>query len=190
MSLPLLEHVRRFAALTPQQEQRVAELTRSRSLKKREHLFASGDVCKSLAFVQSGLLRLYSVSDSGGEKTLQFGLEGWWLADFDAFARKLPSEFSLQAVEATEVTLIERDAYDELFDAVPPMERYFRSVYQRGYSAALRRIHMNESKSAAERYQGFLKAYPDFVDRVPQYMLASFLGFTPEFLSKLRGRKA
>ncbi len=189
MSTPLTLHVRKFTALSDAEERLLGDFFVTREVKRRAHLYEAEEVCSSLYFVESGLLRLHSVDENGAEKTLQFGLEGWWIGDLDSFARTIPSVFSLQAVETSRVTEITKAKYEPLFDAVPPMERYFRRVFQRGFAAALRRIHINESTSATERYHGFLKAYPDFVDRVPQYMLASFLGFSPEFLSKIRGRK-
>jgi CRP/FNR family transcriptional regulator, anaerobic regulatory protein len=85
--------------------------------------------------------------------------------------------------------VIARADYDRLFDEIPSMERYFRLIYQRGVAAATRRVHLIESESATQRYQNFIRAYPGFVERVPGYMLSSFLGFSAEFLSKIRARK-
>ena len=185
----LARHVRRFTVLTESEESRLTDFFRLRTMKKREHRFSAGEVAPSLVFVESGLWRLYSLDENASEKTLQFGLEDWWIGDWDSFTRGVPSEFALQALEPSRAWLIDRESYEPLFEALPVMERYFRHVYQRGFAAQLRRVHLKDSRSASELYRHFSRAYPGFVDRVPQYMLASFLGFSPEFLSKIRARK-
>jgi CRP-like cAMP-binding protein len=189
MEITLAEHIRRFTAFSKQEEERLGEIVDVRTLVRKEHLFQAGEDAGQLAFVERGLLRLYSVSGRAKETTLQFGLEGWWLADWDGFEGRRPSQFHLQAVEESRIAVISRDGYEPLFAALPSLERYFRRVYQRAHGAAQRRIHLTATSSGEEMYRQFQRRYPDFVQRVPQYMLASFLGFTPEFLSKIRAKR-
>ena len=188
MTVPLLEHIARYVALSQDDEAALTAALRTAALDKRAPLFSQDEDARVLVYVESGLLRLYSVDEALKERTLQFALEGWWIADWDAFERGSPSRLSLQAVEASHVRILDYGRYEPLLETVPALERYFRRVYQRAFAAAQRRHHLTETSSGEIMYREFLKRYPDFVQRVPQYMLASFLGFTPEFLSKIRAR--
>jgi len=186
-SISLADHVRRYAALTPDDELRLLTAVEKRRLEKREHVFEAGKPARVLAYVESGLLRLYAI-DETKERTLQFALEGWWIADWDAFERGVPASGSLQAIEESRVVLVPLDRYESLLADVPSMERYFRRIWQRAYAASQRRHYPIDTESAELRYRNFQRAYPEFVQRVPQYMLASFLNMTPEFLSRIRAR--
>jgi CRP-like cAMP-binding protein len=188
--MTLAEHVRRYVPLTSEDEIRLLEAAGSVPLERRSPLFQAGEPGRFLVFVETGLLRLYSVDAAIKERTHQFGLEGWWLADWEAFERGVPAAQSMQAVEASAVRVLPHDRYEPLLAAVPALERYFRRVWQRAYAASQRRLLLNETSDGEKMYRDFVRYYPEFVQRVPQYMLASFLGFTPEFLSKIRARKS
>lgn len=184
----LAEHVRRYVPLTDEDERRLFEAASPLTIPRRGHLFQTGEPGRFLVFVESGLLRQYSLEETK-ERTHQFALEGWWMADWEAFERGVPARLSMQAVEAAAVRVLAYDRYEPLLTGVPALERYFRRVYQRAYAASQRRQLLNETSSGETMYRDFQQHYPDFVQRVPQYMLASFLGFTPEFLSKIRARR-
>ncbi|SJZ52365.1 Crp/Fnr family transcriptional regulator [Sediminibacterium ginsengisoli] len=160
-----------------------------RQLKKKEVLLKEGDTCRYYWFVLDGCLRSYFVNDKGAEQTLQFAIEQWWLSDFMSLQTKNPASFSVQAVEKTTVAMIERSAYESLLVKAPAFERYFRIVFQKAYAASQLRVKYLYTLSGEERYHHFNKNFPGFVQRVPQYMLASYLGFTPEFLSRIRARQ-
>ena len=123
------------------------------------------------------------------EQTIQFALEIWWMADYTSFERQQPSDYYIQAVEKTEVLAISNDEQEALLQQHPAMERYFRLVHQRTHAAAQFRIKSLYSLSREEQYHQFNNKYPEFVQRIPQYLLASFLGFTPEYLSEIRARR-
>lgn len=125
---------------------------------------------------------------NGTEQILQFGIEGWWISDYQSFQNKIPSEYYLQAVEDSEIAIITRSASDELFQKIPLLNNYFRILMQRAYVASLKKMDLLLCTSAEDRYNQFINDFPEFVQRIPQYMLASFLGFTPEFLSMLRAK--
>ena len=135
-------------------------------------------------------MRGYFINEKGGEQTSQFALENWWITDFMAFDQQRASHFFVQAVEDSDVISLTRNGQDILLSKVPQLERYFRLVVQRSYAASQLRIKYLFSQSGEERYKHFNESFPEFVQRVPQYMLASYLGFTPEFLSKIRAGKA
>jgi hypothetical protein len=126
------------------------------------------------------------MNEKGVEQTTEFGIAGWWLTDNISFEHQRPSEFFIQAVEGSEVLCIEHVAQQELLNAYPKMERYFRFVYQRAYAAAQMRIKYLYDLSKEEMFHHFSQHYPDFVNRIPQHLRASFLGFTPEYLSEIR----
>jgi CRP-like cAMP-binding protein len=157
-------------------------------LRKKQNLLVEGKVCRANYFVAQGCIRMFFVNEKGVEHTVQFALEHWWLADYASFSAQSPSGFYIQAVERTEVLSLTYSAQEELLQAFPQMERYFRLVHQRAHAAFQFRIKSLYGSSREEIYHNFISSYPEFVQRIPQYLLASFLGFTPEYLSELRRR--
>jgi CRP-like cAMP-binding protein len=134
-------------------------------------------------------LRLFFINEKGIEQTIQFALENWWLSDYTAFSSQSPSGFYIQAIEKSEIYALDFTVQEELFQQFPQMESYFRIVHQRAHAAAQFRIKMLYNFSREELYHHFNNSYPEFVQRIPQYLLASFLGFTPEYLSEIRNKK-
>ena len=116
-------------------------------------------------------------------------MENWWITDFMSFDQQSSSHFFIQSIENTELVSITHSELELLLKKVPQLERYFRLVVQRSYAASQLRIKYLFSQSGEERYHHFNSSFPEFVQRVPQYMLSSYLGFTPEFLSKIRAGK-
>lgn len=186
----LEEHLNQFGGLSPSEADAAGVHIAVQSCARREVLLRAGNVPTSLFYVESGLLRLVLPTDTGTEKTLQFAIEGWWLTDFMAFSNGDVSPLTIDAVEDSALRVLPKDQYERLFATCPAMERYFRRLYQRAYAASQRRFHVHELRTATQRYETFIASYPQFVERIPQYMLASFLGMTPEFLSRLRKRRA
>jgi CRP-like cAMP-binding protein len=132
---------------------------------------------------------MFYITDEGTEQMIQFGIDNWWLTDYMSLDNQRPSQFNIQAVENSEVILLERKVQDELFEKLPKMERYFRIVVQKAYAASVMRLRYIFTQSGEERFRHFNESFPEFVQRVPQYMLASYLGFSAEFLSKIRAKK-
>ena len=189
MYTALFHHIDKFSKLSEQDQKVLATLLRLASYKKKAFLHQAGTVCRENYFVVKGCLRLYFIDIKGVEQTTQFAIENWWISDLTSFISQKTSDFYIQAAEQTEVIVVERRNYDELFEKLPKLERYFRLIYQKLHQASQVRIKYLYSQSAEERYVNFNRMFPDFVQRVPQYMLASYLGFTPEFLSKIRAKK-
>ncbi|UKT63690.1 Crp/Fnr family transcriptional regulator [Pedobacter mucosus] len=185
----LYNHINRFVDLNNDEQEILASLLKSFSFKKKAYLLEEGQICRANYFVVKGCLRLYFIDIKGVEQTTQFAIENWWLTDLTSFLIQQPSEFFIQAAETTEVIAIEHHQYDEMFKILPKIERYFRLILQKNHQAAQRRIKFLSSFTAEERYRHFNGLFPEFVQRIPQYMLASYLGFTPGFLSKIRAKK-
>jgi CRP-like cAMP-binding protein len=152
-------------------------------------LLEPGKLCQGNYFVLKGCVRQYFVNNKLNEQIINFGLENWWIADQDSLLNHTPATCYIQTIEASEVLLLTEKARTALFEQVPVMESYFRIMMQKSYVASQRRIGYMFNLNDEERYRQFSRLYPDFMQRVPQYMLASYLGFTPQFLSRLRAKK-
>ena len=189
MQSTLTDHIKKFVELTEADEQLIKAAVTVKAVKKKHFLLEPGYVCKDLHFVSKGCLRLYFINKKLNEQTTMFAIENWWMTDFDSLESGRPSSCYIQAVENTEVISINKNKQDELFEAVPKLERYFRIVQQRAFSATQTRIKYIYGMSDEERYRHFSSLFPAFMQRVPQYMLASYLGFTPQFMSKIRAKK-
>ena len=134
----------------------------------------------------SGCLRSYFIDANGFEHILQFAIEDWWIADMMSITTQRPGNLAIDALEDSEVMLLSRENQLKLFDECPKFERYFRIITENGMVSFQRRVLENISLPAAERYKNFAKRYPVMVQRLPQTQVASYLGITPEFLSKIR----
>jgi CRP-like cAMP-binding protein len=185
----LLAHIKKYVQLNEQDEELLCRKLEFKKLKKKEYLLEAGKVCTGNYFVVKGLLRQYFMNAKLNEQIIQFGLETWWIADQDSLLNKTPSTTYIQAIEPCELLLLPEKNRAELFQQIPQLEAYFLLMMQKAFVAAQRRIGFIFNQSDEERYRHFIKLYPGFVQRVPQYMLASYLGFTPQFLSRLRAKK-
>jgi CRP-like cAMP-binding protein len=185
----ILIHISKFISLDPNETDLLLSGLSFEKFKKKEHLLEAGKSAHNQYFVANGCLRLYIVNDKGNEQTLQFAIENWWLADFLDFHNNQPSSFFIQAVEDCEIVVLSKENMDDLLEKIPKLERYFRLCYQKTAGAAQMRIKYLFTMSAEERYKNINSQFPEFVQRVPQYMLASYLDFSAEFMSKIRAGK-
>lgn len=181
----LIDHLRKYIALNDAALQQIMASFTTFDLQKRQLVVTEGALCLHLYFVAKGCLRLFYMDDKGMEQTIQFALENWWMTDIEAFNRKGKSSFSIQAVEHTTVLCITKNDWDALLEMHPELEKYFRLIYERAYAASLFRMKFFRLPKE-EFYTLFRDKYPEFIQRIPQKLLASFLGFTPEYLSELR----
>lgn len=162
----------------------------SKKLRKKQYLLQEGNVCTYSAFVEKGVLRSYTVDKKGQEHIVQFALEGWWISDSYSFLTEEPSVFNIDALEDTEVLLLSKTGEAEMLAAVPKMERYFRLLLQNSLISVQRRLVGSMSYSAEEKYTKLIATYPNIIQRVPQHYIASYLGITPETLSRIRKQLA
>jgi len=183
-------HLRRFIKLDDDELKAVLSFMRPLSVKKKSFLLNEGQICRSNFFTEKGCLRMLFIDAKGVEQTTQFAIEHWWLADYMSFTNQSPAQFSIQAVEHSEVLALDYDLQEKLLAAVPQMEQYFRIVFQKAVAASQLRMMYTNDLSREDMYRFFVRSFPEFVQRIPQYMLASYLGFTPEYLSELRRKIA
>ena len=182
----LKNHFKSYLTLSEEELSEIISYFEYHTYKKKEILTPTGKRCNKLFFVAKGCLHLYFIDDLGYKKTTQFAMENWWLTDFLAFQNQKESNFSIESVENSEVLSISFSKYNELLNTFPLLEKYFRNIYETAYGAALMRLKYINSYSKEEMYLRFHEEFPEFVQRVPQYLLASFLGLTPEYLSEIK----
>ncbi len=161
-----------------------------KKLRKKRFLLQDGDPCIYTTFVEKGLLRSFTVDDKGNEHILQFGMQGWWVADLYSFLTGEPSEYNIEAIEDSDLLLITKSSWDQLLNEVPAFERYFRVLIQNNLIATQRRLMGTMTTTAEERYNSLIQDFPDIIQRVPQHMIASYIGVTRETLSRLRSQLA
>jgi CRP-like cAMP-binding protein len=186
----LREHVSRLVPLSDDEFPVCTSTMIPKRIRRGGFLVQEGEVCKYLAFVTKGCLRSFSIDRKGDEHVVQFALEGWWISDLYSFLTGQPSELFIDALEESDVLLIDISSYEKLCSSVPKFERYFRILLQNNYIATHRRVLSSISKSAEERYLQLLTLYPMIIQRVAQRHIASYLGITPEALSRIRARIA
>ncbi|WP_347374057.1 Crp/Fnr family transcriptional regulator [Aequorivita sp. Q41] len=158
-------------------------------LKKKKDLLREGVICQDLFFVNKGCLQVLYTKENGTEQTIDFALENWWTTDFNAVSKKNTSNFTIRTVEVSEVLVLSADSKEALLKEFPALERYFHLVFQRAFAASQYRIKLLYEHSREDLYYHFRDNFPEFIQRVPQYLIASFLGFTPEYLSEIRRKE-
>lgn len=185
----LFQHINKFVSIDEEDFKEIVTFFELKNYKKKEGVYGAGMGVPKHYFVLSGCAHLYFINDRGAEQTLQFAIEDWWITDYLAFQKNQASEFYIQAVENLELLQISREKQEELLEAFPRMEVYFRQVYQVGYGAAIMRMKYIFTYSKEEIYFRFRDAFPEFVNSVPQYLVATYLGLSPEYVSKLRRKQ-
>lgn len=182
----LKKHILKKVQLTEKEFNDVTNFFIPKKIRKRQFFLQEGDVCKYLGFVSKGCLRSYSVNDKGEEHIIQFAVEDWWISDLKSFSTNQPATYNIDALEDSELLLIDKSSYEKLCLAVPKLEHYYRVLLENSNSAAMTRISDLISIPAEERYLKFLELYPTIVQRVSQNQIASYLGITPQSLSRIR----
>ena len=184
----IIEQFRKFVNIDENEIKSIIKNIKPIKLKNKEILLKEGQICKSNYFVDKGCLRIYFINDKGSEQITQFALENWWLADYYSFIEQKPSAYYIQAIEKTDVLALDFNMQDELFSLVPQLERYFRIIAQKAIAASQIRSKLLYELSKEDFYLHFSSSFPKFVQRVPQYMIASYLGLSPEYLSEIKAK--
>jgi CRP-like cAMP-binding protein len=182
----LLSKIQEKVSLTDQDKEAIETFFVPKRLRKRQSLLQEGDVCKNLSFIAKGLLRSYNIDDKGNEHINVFGWEGWWLSDFKSFLSGVPAVFNIDAIEDSELLMISLADYEALTISVPIMDRYFRILYQNSLVTKERRLMSAVTNTAEEKYLEFAESHPHIIERVSQNQIASYLGFAPETLSRIK----
>jgi len=182
----ILKNISRFITLTSEEEQYFTSLLKLKKIKKKAYLLQEGDISRHQYFVSKGCLRTYMIDEKGLEHIIQFAIEDWWTGDMYSFLTQTPARFTIDALEDTELLCLEKNALEELYIRIPKFERFFRHLLQNAFVALQERIIANLSQPADERYCTFITKYPDMEKRLPLKQIASYLGITPESLSRIR----
>lgn len=185
----ILEYISRYVDLTDDQINQLTPFFKIKKVKKRQFIVQPGFVCKHKSYVVKGAFRAYLVDSQGKEHTLAFAIEDWWISDYSSLIYQEPATLFVEALEDS--VLIQIDFKDEqtFLKEIPKMEKFERIITQRSLAFQQKRLLSNFTKTAEERYDEFMSKYSAIASRVPQYALASYLGFSTEYLSKIRNRK-
>lgn len=179
-------HINKFCKISDAEFEDVLKYFELHFIKKKENILVEGQTCKSNYFVINGILRKFFINEKGIEQTTEFAIENWWMTETFSYINQSPSEFYIQSVEKTEYLSINKERLENLLKKHPLMEKYFRCIYQKSFAATQMRIKFIYEHSSEELYHHFRSSHPEFLQRVPQYLIASYLGFTPEYLSEIR----
>ena len=174
------------AAFTDAELEQLEALAIVKKLKRREHLLRKGDVCRYMAFVVSGSMRLYRTDKEAEEHILRFAIENWWITDPESFRTGLPAQGAIDALEDTQVLLWSKENWELVKREAPAFNALEDQLAGQYLAAQVNRLYTAISQSAEERYQEFVKAFPDFYQRIPLHMIASYLGVSRETLSRIR----
>jgi CRP-like cAMP-binding protein len=186
MSEVLKANIAKRINITPVEWKGLMDIMHPLKLKKREFLLKAGDVCEFSTFIVKGCLRTFFTDDKGHEHIFQIGFEDWWASDLSSFVTGDPANYSIEALEDCELLQMHRDDYDKLLLTYPTYDRFFRILMQRAYVAAQQRMIDSMSYNAERRYLELVKKYPNMEMRVAQHHIASYLGITPEALSRIK----
>jgi CRP-like cAMP-binding protein len=185
---PLLDYINKYISLTVEEETILLSKIVNRNYLKDQYIVQQEDICKSINFIVSGCTKTFYVDAEGQEHIVVFSIEDWWTSDLGSFISQKPADFNVQCLENTHLIQFTYNNLEELYKEIPKLERLFRKIVERAFVASQKRIVRNFSLTAKERYQIFKKTYPKIEQRVPQYMIASYLGITKEFLSKIKSQ--
>ena len=179
-------YINRYVDLKEDEWKLLSDHLVKRNYLKGQFIVQQGDVCHYESFVIKGCLKTFHIDKDGNEHIVMFAIENWFTSDLGSFLNKTPADYNVQCIEDTEVIQFTYDQLQDLYVKIPVLERFFRIIIQNAFVASDKRIVRNFSLSAKERYDLFRAQYPEIERRVPQYMIASYLGITKEFLSKIR----
>lgn len=185
MPTSILENVAKHVQLTAEEQAYFMALVKPRSLKRREMLLQIGEVSRYSTFVVKGCLRSYNLDKNGFEHVLSFAPPGWWIADMYSFISQKPGTLFIEALEPSEVLLLAKEDQERLYAEIPKFERFFRILIENSLVSNQQRLLDKLSLPAQERYVNFCKKYPSLVNCLPRKQIASYIGVTPEFFSKM-----
>lgn len=186
----LVQNLSKLIVLSDEDVATIQSLFILKKFRKRQYILQEGDISRWETYVVNGLTRTYEVDDKGMEHVMQFGPEDWWVGDLYSFLTDTPTRFNVDCLEDTQVLQISKPDLELIYQKVPASERYFRIIIQNAYIASTNRISSSLRKMAPQRYQEFILRYPNIEQRVPNHQIASYLGITPQSLSRIRRNAA
>ncbi len=183
---PLFDYIDKRVDFNEREKELLIAHSDFRRYLKGQYIVQQGDVCRYESFVVKGCLKSFYIDSKGTEHILMFAIENWWIADMGSLIDQIPASYNVQCLETTEVIQFTHEKMEELLTRVPKMDRLLRMILQRAFIAFEKRLVVKFSLTAKEQYVQFKSQYPQIEKRVPQYMIASYLGITREFLSRIK----
>ena len=184
----ILENIEKHITLTQQEQELFLSKTETQYYKAKTILLNAGEVCKNSYFVNSGVLRSFNINENIVEHVMSFACKGWWISDMYSLISQKPGDLFIEVIEDAEVVLLSKENQEQLYHDIPKLERFFRILTENALVANQQRIMDNLSLSAEERFEKFSKKYPALIQHVSQKQIASFIGVTPEFFSKMKAK--
>ena len=184
----ILENIAKHVSLTPEEETLFLSKTETKQFKTKTILLSAGEVATCTYFVNSGILRSFNINDNIIEHVLHFACEGWWIGDMYSYISEKPGNLFIEVLEDAEVVIITKENHQKLYQEIPKLERFFRILAENSLVSHQERLMDNLSLTAEERFEKFCSKYPTLIQKVPQKQIASFIGVTPEFFSKMKSR--
>jgi CRP/FNR family transcriptional regulator len=183
----LIKNISKHITLSPEEISAFETFWTEKTFEKDEYLLQNGDICRFDTYVVSGVLKAFYInSENGNEEIIYFAVDDWWATDINSFSKQKPSVYTIQAVEKTTILQISYHSFQKLLKEIPSLERYFRLILENYLGALQKRIIDSKVYDAEYRYYDFLTTYPNIASKVPQYLIASYLGVSAEFISRIR----
>ena len=188
MHSKLLDYIRQYATspLSSDEEALIVAAFQPKKLRKKQYFLEEGNVCKYVGFIVKGAMRQYSVDDKGAEHIVHLYIENYWVSDRESAVMFTPSKYDIDAWEDTELLIARVADMLNLIEKVPSFGQMTRLMDQRSFIVSQRRLNSTISNTAEKRYEEFADNHPQFIQRFPQHLIASFLGITKETLSRIR----
>jgi CRP-like cAMP-binding protein len=184
----IIQNISKHISLTSEDELLFLSKIETKHFKAKTIILNAGEVCKYSYFVNSGLVRSFNVNDNIVEHVLSFACEGWWIGDMYSLLSQKPGNLFIEVLEDAEVVLLSKENQEQLYLEIPKLERFFRILTENSLVANQERLIDNLSLTAEERFEKFCKKYPTLIQKVPQKQIASYIGVTPEFFSRMKSK--
>ena len=184
----ILNNISKHISLSKEEEALFISKLKIKQYKAKTILLSSGEIANCTYFVNSGILRSFNINNNIIEHVLHFACEGWWIGDMYSYVSEKPGNLFIEVIEDAEVVIITKENHQDLYQEIPKLERYFRILAENSLVAHQERLMDNLSLSAEERFDKMCKKYPSLIQKVAQKHLASYIGVTPEFFSKMKAR--
>lgn len=184
----ILQNIAKHVSLTPEEETLFLYKTETKQFKAKSILLSAGEIATCTYFVNSGILRSFNINDNIIEHVLHFACEGWWIGDMYSYISGKPGNLFIEVLEDAEVVIITKENHQKLYQEIPKLERFFRILAENSLVSHQERLMDNLSLTAEERFEKFCSKYPTLIQKVPQKHIASYIGVTPEFFSKMKSR--
>ena len=184
----IIDTITRHIHLSAEEKEHFIALLQPKVYKRKQFILEEGQICKNSIFVIKGCLRGFTVDQSGFEHVLNFAPAGWWIADMYSLLTQKPGILNIEPLEDTEVLLLSKVRQEKLYLEIPQFERFFRIITENSLVAYQQRLIDNLSLTAEERYHNFCKRYPTLINTLPKKQIASYIGVTPEFFSRMQHR--